>query len=82
MRAVVSFVRLSSGFLRQFGTDNHAQPRRASANSKPDQNAENREWVPTYQFICQVREPIVFKQSEQEMLADSMVNTTMSAAVK
>jgi hypothetical protein len=31
--------------------------------------------VPTYQFICQVREPIVFKQPEQEMLADSTVNT-------
>lgn len=31
--------------------------------------------VPSYQFICQVREPIVFKQPEQEMLADSTVNT-------
>jgi len=31
--------------------------------------------VATYQFICQVREPIVFKQPEQEMLADSTVDT-------
>jgi hypothetical protein len=31
--------------------------------------------VPSYQFNCQAREPIVFKQPEQEMLADSTVNT-------
>src|ERR1700694_5086876 len=31
--------------------------------------------VPSYQFICQARERVVFKQPEQEMLADSTVDT-------
>jgi hypothetical protein len=31
--------------------------------------------VATTQFICQVREPIACKQPEQEMLADSRVDT-------
>ena len=37
--------------------------------------------VPSYQFICQAREPIVLKQPELEMPADSTVDI-MSAAVK
>ena len=96
-RTYLSFAchRFSSG--NQFGTDNHAQPQRASAIStrarggaravpgpgtprtgaealRPP-NAENRELLPTYEFIRQVREPILLKQPQQEMLADSTVDT-------
>jgi hypothetical protein len=49
---------------------------------KPDQNAEKPGMVPSYQFICQAREPIVFKQPEQEMLPIARWTPTMSAAVK
>jgi hypothetical protein len=38
--------------------------------------------VPTYQFVCQAREPIVFKQPEQEMLADSTVAASFETAGK
>ena len=51
-------------------------------DDKPDQNAEKPGMVPSYQFICQAREPIVFKQPEQEMLPIARWTPTMSAAVK